>query len=67
MSTKNMVRKFWRVGALIGMAGTVFAASCNSNQVQAVVTGIETAITELGGPADDAISFGDWLLSELDD
>ena len=49
-------------------AGTMFASSCSSDTVRAVIAGIDAA----AGALDSSISeqdqtFGEWLLGELDD
>lgn len=50
----------------------VLGAACEANDLQAVAAGLEAAAGQLQGrdldqSHDDNLTFGEWLLSELDD
>ncbi len=50
------------------VAGTVLATSCSTSQIQAIVAGIETIASALiEEDQTENISFGDWLINELND
>lgn len=55
---------------LVGYA--VLGAACEANDLQALAAGLEAAAGQLQGrdlnqSHDDDLTFGEWLLSELDD
>ena len=62
-STKNL----WRIVLGLGTTGTLFAASCSSAQIDAVLLGLQVAAETLQAEEDDDISFGDWVRDELED
>jgi len=66
MNTWRRRSPAWCKAALVTFAaGSVLATTCTSDQVKAVVTGIQVVTSQLN--QDDDISFGDWLASEIDD
>ena len=68
MLLKQAKRKLWRGAVALCAAGTLFGGSCSSEQLNAVAAGIGAVADELGHQrADDDITFGEWLLSELED
>ncbi len=68
MVKKTSKQSMWRGLALACAAGTLFGSSCGSNQLQAVVAGIEAAASELDRTnRSDDISFGNWLMDEIED
>ncbi len=44
----------------------MLASSCTTEQLKAVLAGVEVVAGQLGDKDDD-VSFGDWLSAELDD
>jgi hypothetical protein len=66
MSLQKTGKTLWRCALGMCVAGTVFGASCSSEQIEAVAAGIQAAASQLDD-RDDDISFGDWLLDELED
>ncbi|MFH1109006.1 MAG: hypothetical protein V1790_07415 [Planctomycetota bacterium] len=67
MSTlRRVVHETWRAAILLSAAGTMLEASCSTDQVRAVLAGVEVATNQLDQAQNDNISFGDWLASELD-
>ena len=49
-------------------SGVALVTTCSSAELQAVVAGVEAAARSLDGNAhDDDLTFGEWLLEELDD
>ena len=68
MRIKESVGSLFKMAAGLSVAGTLLGMSCSSEGVQAVVAGIDAVAQSLSQhDQDDDISFGDWLLSELDD
>jgi hypothetical protein len=68
MLLKQAKRKLWRGAVALCAAGTLFGGSCSSDQLNAVAAGFGAVADELSHQQTvDDISFGDWLLSELDD
>ena len=68
MNTTNSAKGLWKVTAGLLAAGTLFASSCNSADIEAIVNALEVAAQQLEQQQqDDDISFGDWLRDELDD
>jgi hypothetical protein len=56
-----------RCGLAVLAAGTLFSSSCSSAGIQAVIAGIDAAAATLNQSlGDDDLSFGEWLLNELD-
>ena len=60
-------RRILQCAAAVSAAGMLFGATCTSDGIRAVAAGLEAATTQLNHEYDDDISFGDWLLDELDD
>ena len=68
MSLKDRARDLMKIAACLSVAGMVLSSSCGSNELDALIVGIEAAAAHLDRDAhNDDISFGEWLLSELDD
>jgi len=63
---KRVVGGTWRAAILLSAAGTMLEASCSTDQVRAILAGVEVATNQLDQAQNDNISFGDWLASELD-
>jgi hypothetical protein len=61
---KRYLNDVWKSLLCLTAAGCAFATSCSSEQVGAVLAGIQVATDELSN-SNDQISFGDWLASEL--
>ena len=59
-------RSLWRYMAAVCAAGMVFGSSCSSDQIRALTAGLE-AVADTLNEQDDNMSFGDWLLDELED
>lgn len=59
-------RLLWKYAAGLCAVGMLFGATCSSDQIHAIATGLQAATSELDN-RDDDISFGDWLLDELED
>lgn len=57
----------WRTGLVLAGGGTVLASSCSTSEVRAVLSGVEAATNRLDLARNDNISFGDWLVRELED
>ncbi len=71
MWKKRCRGRHW-VSAAVGISacGAALAVGCGSDQLQAVIAGIEAAAGSLDRADrnhDEDITFGEWLLSELDD
>lgn len=68
MNTSQRSFRHWKTVVGISASGMLFASSCGSIELEAIVVGIDAAARHIsdGQKADD-ISFGDWLLSELGD
>jgi hypothetical protein len=67
MSNKRTAENLTKALAVLSTAGVLLATTCTSEQLQAVVVGIEAAARELNEQDhDDDMSFGDWLVRELD-
>ena len=54
-----------RMAILVAGAGTVLETSCSTDQVRAILAGVEVATNQLDQINNDNISFSDWLSSEL--
>ena len=66
MSTfKRVLGGAWRTAILVAGAGTVLETSCSTDQVRAILAGVEVATNQLDQIHNDNISFSDWLSSEL--
>ncbi len=66
MERTNWRRKWIRTAVAASSAGMLFASSCSTDQLQAVAAGLDVVFASLND-TDDNITFGDWLLSELQD
>lgn len=56
----------WKTTVAAVAGGTMLASSCTTEQLKAVLAGVEVVAGQLGDKDDD-VSFGDWLSAELDD
>ena len=61
----RVVRGTWRTAIVVAAAGTVLETACSTDQVKAVLAGVEVTTNQLEQTQNDNISFGDWLASEL--
>ncbi|MCH7838974.1 MAG: hypothetical protein IID38_01890 [Planctomycetes bacterium] len=65
--------KYGQAATSLLLAGyVVLGAACEASDLQAVAAGLEAAAGQLQGrdlnqSHDDDLTFGEWLLSELDD
>ena len=66
MKARRIENSLIKSGAALAAAGVLFASSCSSETLRATTAGLSAAADELEGDRDD-ISFGDWLLDELQD
>ena len=62
---KRVVGGTWRAAVLLTAAGTVLETSCSTDQVKAVLAGVEVVTNQLDQAQNQDITFGDWLASEL--
>ena len=62
----NRFRNLLRAVVGLTAAGMLFATSCSATGLRAIAAGFDAATTELDHQDDD-LTFGEWLLSELDD
>ena len=63
-------KRFLRTIVGLSACGTALAVSCGSNELRAVVAGIEAVAGSLdrtNRDSRDDVTFGEWLLSEFDD
>ncbi|MGB2986277.1 MAG: hypothetical protein WBE26_10370 [Phycisphaerae bacterium] len=68
MSTKRIANDLFKTAAGLCAAGVLLGSSCSSSELEAIVTGVEAAANSLDNREhEDNITFGEWLLSELDD
>ncbi len=69
MTRKTTFEDLLKVTAALCASGVVLAGSCSMDGLQAVGAGIDAAAGYLNDQEspDDDISFGDWLLDELED
>jgi hypothetical protein len=68
MSLRYNAGNLLKTAASVSAAGMLFATSCRSNEFNAVLAGLEAVAAQLDrDDPDDDITFGEWLLSELDD
>lgn len=66
MSTlRQVVNGTWRAAILLSAAGTMLETSCSTDQVRAILAGVEVATSQLDQIQNDNITFGDWLDSAL--
>jgi hypothetical protein len=59
-----------RIAATLSVAGVTLATSCGANEMRVVVAGLEAVASSLDGferDRGDDITFGEWLISELND
>ncbi len=68
MRQKTFVRRIagWKVAIGLVVAAAGLGTGCTTAEVDAILTGVQVATTELTSNQND-ISFGDWLASELND
>ncbi len=55
-----------RTGLAWLASGALLATSCSPQQLQAIVAGLEVVGSVVENRGDDDITFGEWLLDELD-
>ena len=68
MSLKHSAGNLLKTAVCFSAAGMLLGASCGAQELNAVVAGIEAAAVQLNNhDRDDDVTFGEWLLSELDD
>ena len=68
MTMTRMGRKLVSTAIACSSGGLLLATSCSASDVQAIVTGIEAATQVLvNNNHSDDITFGEWLLSEIND
>lgn len=68
MRIKDAVGSLLKTAVGLSVAGTMLGTSCSSEGIQAVVTGIDAAAQSLSHDnRENDMTFGEWLLSELDD
>ncbi len=65
MLFKRLATRALVSAAGLSLAGTVLAGGCGSDALDAVAAGLNAAAQALN--EDDQPTFGEWLLSELDD
>ncbi|MBU0716858.1 MAG: hypothetical protein KJ749_01305 [Planctomycetes bacterium] len=58
----------WRVAVTVVAAGTLYGASCSSQEIGMVLDSVQAVTGVLDGQSqNDDISFGDWVQDELED
>jgi hypothetical protein len=69
MSRKRTLHDLLKITIVACASGTLLAASCSADSLQALSVGVDAAAGYLNAQpdADDDISFGDWLADELKD
>ena len=68
MSLRCSAGNLLKTAACLSAAGTLLGTSCGTKELDALVAGIEAAATQLDrNDRDDDVTFGEWLLGELDD
>ncbi len=68
MLVKRSATQVIKAAVASSAAGMLMAGGCGMEELQAVATGLQAAAGQLDrGDRDDNITFGDWLISELDD
>ena len=72
MRNQRIQDKFCRAAAVLSGSCMLLGTDCTAEQLEAVLVGLEAVASHLDrvNAADndnDDISFGDWLLSELND
>ena len=66
MNRRRDAERVWKtIAASAGAAGLLLASSCNLADLQAVAVGVDAATQYLED--EDDMTFGEWLMSELDD
>ncbi len=63
---KHVVGDMWRAGLVVAAGGTVLASSCNTSDVNTVLTGVADITNQLDHSKNDSSNFGDWLSNLLD-
>ena len=63
MGIKNRAGYVWKTVAVLAAAGMLFGSSCSLRELEAITVGLDAAAGHL--EAEDDITFGEWLLSEL--
>lgn len=69
---KNKTRNLWKSMLVMTASGSLLATTCSDQQLQAFSVGFNAFVdtidnTRQNQNKDEDISFGDWLLDELDD
>ena len=68
MNAKRKAKWLLKSVAALSTAGMLFSSNCSSADLEAAFVGLEAAAGHLQHEnQDDDISFGDWLLDELND
>ncbi len=68
MWLKRTANDLLKAAVALTAAGVLLGTSCSSSELQAVVAGLEAVAHSFDDNArDNDITFGEWLLSELDD
>ncbi len=67
MGLKNRAGNACMRAAGLLAGGLLLATSCNLRELEAVSIGLGAAADQLERDQDEDITFGEWLLSELDD
>lgn len=69
MLIKRKSTQVIRAAVASSAAGMLMSVSCGMEELQAVATGIQAAALQLdrGDRENDDLTFGEWILSELND
>ena len=67
MNRHGRKRRLLKTGAALAVTGLLFSSSCSLDNLEAVMVGLDAATSHLDRQQNDDITFGEWLLSELDD
>lgn len=68
MLAGRTVKRGLRAFAGLCATAVVLGTSCGSDELQAIVAGLEAAAQSLDQQShDDHMNFGEWLISEFDD
>ena len=67
---KKLTHNLWKSMLLVTASGSLLATTCSDQQLQAFSVGFNAFVDTINTNdqnKDEDISFGDWLLDELDD
>ena len=67
MLRERLLGNLLRAAVGMGAAGMLFGVSCSAGQLRALAAAVNAATSEFNEHDDNDISFGDWLLNELED